>query len=350
MPEFRQNLATREWVIIAHERRLRPEDFKPPLRGPREPIPHRRADCPFCPGNESETPPEILRRPGPEGWSLRVVPNKYAALDGNDEPRRRHQGRFRRAGGYGVAEVIIESPRHDLFAAAMHDEEITRVVEAYIERAAAVERISGINLVTLFRNFGPLAGTSLEHPHSQLIATPIVPPHVRDPLQKALDYYDNEGTCVFCDILAEELAQEARIIEANEHFVAFCPFASRSPYEVRIYPRRHNASLTMVRSGEARAFARILRRTLARLRTCLAAPNYNYLVRSAPVGDEDARHYHWYTLIIPKVTTPAGFEIGTGIYINVVPPEDAAAHLRSCDPEECRAHREPAAAGDGGER
>jgi UDPglucose--hexose-1-phosphate uridylyltransferase len=262
---------------------------------------------------------------------VRVVPNKFAALAENEDPVRTPVGRFLRAGGYGVAEVVIESPRHDLTLATMTPPDVERVVEAWLTRCRAIAAMPQINLVTLFRNYGPLAGTSLEHPHSQIIATPIVPPHVRDPINQALAYYDQTGRCVFCTILEEELSQGERIVEETEHFVAFCPFASRTPYETRIYPKRHAASFNNITAEETRDFAHVLRRTLRRIRLCLGNPNYNLLIRSAPVGDETARFYHWYFLVIPRVTTPAGFEMGTGIYINVTPPEMAASDLKETD-------------------
>ena len=327
MSEFRQNLTTREWVIVARERAKRPEDFRRESK-PAKPLPRRRENCPFCPGNEEQTGEArfVVEKNG--RWAVRVVRNKYAALAEETDPTRTWEGRFLKAGGYGVAEVVIESPRHDLTLATMEEEDVVNVVRAYRRRAREISSRPGINLVTIFRNQGERAGTSLAHPHSQIIATPIVPPHVRGPIQEALSYFDQTGRCVFCSTLEEELADGSRIVEADDAFVAFCPYASRTPYETRIYPRRHAASFTQITDEEVVAFARILRRTVRRVARALGSPDYNFLIRSAPVGDENARSYHWYFVLIPKVTTPAGFEIGTGIYINVTPPEEAAAELR----------------------
>ncbi|MBU1700051.1 MAG: DUF4931 domain-containing protein [Candidatus Eisenbacteria bacterium] len=339
MPEFRQNLATREWVIIARESSLKPEDFTPPLRGPQDPIPHRRSDCPFCPGNEAATPTSVFTLSTNDHWSLRVVPNKFAALSEAQDHTAINEGCFLKAGGYGIAEVVIETPRHDLTIASMEDSEVARIVQAYKTRALSMEAKPDIRLVTIFRNYGPLAGTSIEHPHSQLIATPIVPPHVDDPIQKAREYFRDNKHCVFCAILEEELSQSVRILDQNEHFVAFCPFASHTPFETRIYPKRHAPSFTLISEDEVTAFARILQRTMARIHLCLGVPNYNYLIRSAPAGNGDADEYHWYFVVLPRITTPAGFEIGTGIFVNSVPPEMAAAYLRDCDPEAARFQR-----------
>jgi UDPglucose--hexose-1-phosphate uridylyltransferase len=158
-------------------------------------------------------------------------------------------------------------------------------------------------------------------------------------MQKARQYHQTERRCVFCAILEEELEQSVRILEQNEHFVAFCPYASHTPFETRIYPKRHLASFTGISGEETAAFAAILRRTMARIHLCLGVPNYNYLIRSAPVGDGSHEYYHWYFVVLPRVTTPAGFEIGTGIFVNSIPPESAAAYLGDCDPDAARIHR-----------
>ncbi len=332
MPEFRQNLATREWVIVSRERAKRPEEFQ--TRSPRPTPPPFSETCPFCPGHEDRTPPPSLVFPEAGPWSIRVVPNRFAALLPAMSPDRHRLGRYLFAEGYGIAEVLIESPRHDLTGATLSDEALGDVVDALAERYMAIARRPAINLITIFRNHGPLAGTSLEHPHSQIIATPIVPPHVQDPVNNARAYYNNEGRCVFCDILAEEADQRVRIIEETERFLCFVPFAARSPFETRIYPKRHWGSFGGTTDQERRELGGILRRTLGRIHRALQNPDYNFIIRSSPIGDEDARYYHWYVVIVPKVTIPAGFELGTGIYINTSVPEDCAAVLRQTEPIE----------------
>jgi UDPglucose--hexose-1-phosphate uridylyltransferase len=183
-------------------------------------------------------------------------------------------------------------------------------------------------LVTIFRNHGLRAGTSLEHAHAQLIATPIIPPHVRNPIKHAVLYHDTNGTCVYCDMLAEELRLKERIVLENDYFVAFAPFASRTPFEMRIIPKTHRASFGEICGEELPDLACFLQNVLARIYWGLNNPDYNLVIRSAPVGDEDVKYYHWYMVIIPKLTTPAGFEIGTGIYINVIYPEECARFLK----------------------
>jgi UDPglucose--hexose-1-phosphate uridylyltransferase len=257
-----------------------------------------------------------------------VVPNKFAALRPDLATTRTRIGLFMGAKGFGIAEVVIESPQHDRHPALMNIEEVAQFIRAYRERYMVISKKGDINLVNIFRNHGIKAGTSLEHPHSQIIATPIVPPHVRYPLEQALQHYDDTGRCVYCEMVEEELKQKERLIIDADHFIAFCPYAARTPFETRIYPKRHMSVFSDISDYEIEELAWVLRNTLLKLHICLGNPDYNYVIRSAPVGEEYARYLHWYMVIIPKISTQAGFEIGTGIYINVVPPEDSARYLR----------------------
>jgi UDPglucose--hexose-1-phosphate uridylyltransferase len=264
-------------------------------------------------------------------WQVRVVPNRFAALQPNLATTRSSVGRFLSAKGFGIAEVVIESPKHNLTIATMDIKELGNVLLAYRARLREISKNDKINLITIFRNHGPLAGTSLEHPHSQIIATPIVPPHVRYPMEQAVLHFDKHGTCVYCDMVREEIDQQERVIAQTDYFVAFCPYAARSPFECRIYPKRHTASYSSIDGEEIMELAALLRELLARIDIGLNNPDYNYVLRSSPVGDEDTRHLHWYMVIIPKITIPAGFEIGSGIYINTVSPEDSARFLREVE-------------------
>lgn len=320
-------MATKEWVIIATERAKRPEDF---LKGreKRPELPEHSPTCPFCPGNEEKTPPSVLTIEEGSAWKLRVVPNKFAAVQPQYSTERERVGRFLKADGFGIAEVIIETPIHNTTIATMEIPDVQRVLDVYKSRQVAISQDSRINMITIFRNHGSKAGTSLEHPHSQIIATPIVPPHVRNPLTQAVLAFDSFGSCIFCDMIAEELKQQERIILETEHFVAFCPFASRSPFEARILPKRHNSSFSTISDAEIADLAYVLRTLLRKIYIGLDNPDYNYIVRSAPTTDEDARYYHWYILAVLKLTTPAGFEIGSGIYINTTFPEQCAAFLK----------------------
>ncbi len=327
MSEFRQNFITKEWVIIATERARRPDQFVE-RRAERPPLPDHDPSCPFCPGNESLTGEETYRVEG-ASWSVRAVRNKFAPLDPRSQTQREYAGKFLSSGGFGIAEVIIESPLHNRTLAMMAPREAEAILRAMLARYQSLAAVPNISLITLFKNHGARAGTSLEHAHAQIIATPIIPPHVRDPFQKAMLHFDTFGICGYCEMLEEEIRQERRIVHANRSFVVSCPFASRTPFEVRIIPRRHAASFAWIAAEELEDFAEALSVTLRKLNGALDSPDYNFIIRSSPIGDEDVRYLHWYFLLIPKITTPAGFELGTGIYINTAYPEECAEYLRS---------------------
>lgn len=327
MPEFRQNMVSKEWVIIATERAKRPDNFVQ-KKEPRDPLPQYKEDCPFCPGNESMTPPSVFSIENNGGWSLRVVPNKFAALRSDLTTERRHEGRFLKVGGFGIAEVVIESPFHNRTIATMEPKEVKNTVFAYRERGLYISKMKNLELTTIFRNYGEKAGTSLEHPHSQIIATPIVPPYVRNPLYQSQLACDTYGDCIYCGMLEEEKDQNVRLVSESEYFLVICPFASRSPFETRIYPKIHRSSFNTISDTELEDFASVLQETLKRLYIGLNDPDYNYIIRSAPIEDSDVKYHHWYVVIVPKLTTPAGFEIGTGIYINTTLPEECAQFLR----------------------
>ncbi len=333
MSEFRQNMATKEWVIVAGEREGRPHDFKAEAERNGE-APRHREDCPFCTGNEDETGEELLRIGEGKDWRIRAVRNRFSALHPDHSVTRRSQGLFLKSDSYGDAEVIIESPRHNATLATLTTQELEEVIGAYRLRIAVISAMPNIAIVMLFRNYGARAGTSLAHPHTQIIASPIIPPHIRDPFQKAALHYDSYGSCVYCDMVEEERRQVDRMVYENEHYAVFCPFAARTPYELRIYPKRHNASFFWSGEHEIPALADALSRTLRGMHALLGNPSYNLLLRTAPVGDEDVRYLHWYFVIVPRMSTPAGFEMGSGIYINSVPPESSAAELRQALPRD----------------
>ena len=327
LPEFRQNMATKEWVIISPNRGKRPSDFIKESEKNEQP-PHFKEDCPFCPGNEDRTPEAVYRSPEEGSWQIRVVPNKFAALQPDLATTRSYTGSFLAAKGFGIAEVVIESPEHHKTIALMQMNEVSAVLAAYRQRYNAIAGNEDINLITIFRNHGYRAGTSLEHPHSQIIATPIVPPHVRYPIEQSIQHYDQLGSCVYCDMIEEERRQKERLIIDTDHFLAVCPFAARTPFETRVYPKRHMPCFSSINNEEIEELAWVLRNLLLKIYKCLGNPDYYYVIRSAPIGDEDTRYLHWYMVIIPRITTPAGFEIGSGIYINNVAPEDSARYLR----------------------
>jgi UDPglucose--hexose-1-phosphate uridylyltransferase len=213
----------------------------------------------------------------------------------------------------------------------MSDEQVGNIIRCYRSRYVDVAADPRITHVTIFKNHGEAAGTSLEHPHSQLIATPVISHQVRDRMYEALRHYDEYGECIFCAMLDEELHAKARLVEVTEHFVALEPFASPTPFVTHIFPRRHMASFGDVSEVEMEDLGRVLRKVLAKLYFGLHDPDFNYTIRSAPAENRGVMYYHWYLSVIPRLTRVAGFELGSGMFINTVLPEDAAGFLRNVE-------------------
>jgi UDPglucose--hexose-1-phosphate uridylyltransferase len=330
MPELRQNFATKEWVIIATERAKRPEEMasRRPERNAAAFVP----TCPFCPGNEDKTPPEVLRIPaggGHDPWQVRVIPNKFAALSRDVQPGRTIHRTRRTIQGFGVHDVIVETPSHSLSIAHMPDSEVANILRCYRARHQELSLDPRIEHITIFKNHGVDAGTSLEHPHSQLVASPVISYQVRQRVHEALRHYDEYGECITCQNIEEELEDKVRIVMATEHFVALELFASYSPFCTHIYPRRHMASFGDISAAEINDLARTLRTVLAKLHTGLNDPDYNFTIRSAPAECVGVKYFHWYLSVIPRLTRVAGFELGSGMFINTVLPEAAAEFLRN---------------------
>lgn len=330
MSEYRQSPTSGQWVIVATERSRRPEDFVRPEEGnPRANLPAHSDSCPFCRGGDVENATPSVEKLGPDGlWKIRVVPNRFASVGSAVPPAELPRGKFVAAVGYGHADVVVETPRHDGNPALFSDEELADVVLACRERFRQLRKDPAVKVVNVFRNHGPRAGASLVHPHAQIIATSVVPPHISDQVRKAEEHWRAKGSCVYCDALAEELAQRERIVAESEGFVAWCPFASRTPFETRVQPRRHEALFGDMTDGECADFAKVLRKALRAIRDALGDPDYNIIVRSACLDQAGVPFYHWYAVIIPKLSRAAGMEIGTGIYVNTIAPEEAARVLR----------------------
>jgi len=335
MPELRQDPASREWIVFSTERAKRPDQFRTVTV--REPRPAYSESCPFCGGNESQTPPEKFAfradsKPNGPGWVVRVVPNKFAALVPRGDLTRRHEsGFFRKADGVGHHEVIIETPRHDLDLATMEADQIEHVILAYRQRYNQLKKDPRVEAVIIFRNHGKGAGTSLIHAHSQLIATPVVPNLIRERFEAASNYYDDTGRCLHAEILEKELEVGSRVVDENDAFAAFHPFASHQPFETWIMPKAVRASFGSIRDDESRHFASILRRALYRLHEGLDDPDFNYVIHTASVRDENQPYYGWHLQIVPRIMTPAGFEIGSGMTINTSLPEQTAAYIREIE-------------------
>lgn len=334
MSELRLDLATGEWVIIATDRARRPHEFRRVDTVGETP----RETCPFCPGREALTPGELYREPEDGPWSVRVVPNKFPALSPGTEEAppvpSDPAGMFLRRPGKGHHEVIIESPDHGARLASMSCEAIAAVLRAYRARYQALRREpDDAQLIIIFKNSGEEAGTSLSHPHSQLVATPIVPLWIQTKHAMARRYWDANRRCLYCDLLDAELAGKERVLLETEAFGVFQPFASRLPFETWIMPKRHTPSFGDIRDDELLELAQILRATFRLLARGLGPFPYNYVIYSAPAGEEDRRFYLWHLEILPRLTMIAGFEMGSRIFINTAAPEVTAAYLRSLAPE-----------------
>jgi UDPglucose--hexose-1-phosphate uridylyltransferase len=329
--ELRRDPITGRWVIIAPERGRRPS-------GPRPAPKTHDGPCPFCPGNERSTPPEITARRAPgtrpdaPGWTTRVTPNKFPALrlaPGSKGAAEETRGDlYERMNGIGAHEVIIDSTEHDAELSELPLERVEQVLSVYQERARALGADPRVRYVLVFKNHGASAGASQEHGHSQVLATPILPNVVEEELSGSRRRFEATGCCAFCEMIATERESAERVVGEDEAFVVLAPYASRFPYETWILPRRHASSFERASAEEIRALARALRSTLRAQSALLEHPDYNFLIHSAPCREFELPWYHWHLEIVPKLAGASGFEWGTGAYINATPPEEAARRLR----------------------
>lgn len=341
MALIRQDPTTKEWVIVAASRAGRPHEPVAPAQPAA--APSREGSCPFCPGNEAATPPETFRIPDARGtgWTVRVVPNKFAALSAAGELGRREAGPlFREMEGVGYHEVIVETPDHDRPTPLLEADELEQVLAAYQARYRALREDPRVKCIIIFKNHGRRAGTSLTHPHSQLVATPVAPMQIRRKYEVAIGHYDDTGRCLYGDLADAEVRAGARLVLQSERFVVFHPFASRVPFETWILPRRHQSSFGRASREDLADLARVLKRSLMALYTALGNPDFNYIVHSAPPEDENKPYYLWHIQIVPRQTAIAGFELGSGIFITTMLPEASAAVMREMIAEGDRVRRQ----------
>ena len=328
LPELRKDPVTESWVIIATDRARRPSDFSREtveLKTPRI--------CPFCPGLETKTPPEVYAvrdsgGPNQPGWTLRVVPNKFPVLGIEGELGRSGDGIFDRMEGIGAHEVVIESPVHSEAFAEMSDFQVERVLKAFRERILDLKRDRRLRYILIFKNHGAAAGATLEHPHSQLIALPVVPKRVQEEIEGSRNYFNYKERCIFCDIIRQESKDAVRVVTETDRFVVIEPYAARFPFETCILPRRHQSHFEEMEASQIQNLAWVLKSTLKKLDKVLEKPPYNFVIHTAPVQESPNDYYHWHIEIMPKLTKVAGFEWGTGFYINPTPPEESAKFLR----------------------
>jgi UDPglucose--hexose-1-phosphate uridylyltransferase len=338
LPELRKDPIVGRWVIISTDRAKRPTDFV------REEMRMRGGFCPFCYGNEAKTPPEILAfRPNSNGvpaqkdspgWTVRVVPNKFPALGIEGNLNRQAEGMFDKMNGIGAHEVIIETPEHTQTLATMPAKRIEDVLWAFRDRILDLKQDKRFKYILIFKNHGEAAGASLEHSHSQLIALPILPRRVIEELEGAKQYFIYKERCVFCDAIRQELDTGIRVVAENESFVTLAPYAPRFPFETWILPKRHESAFENSSSQMFRDLSYALKILLTKAERVLDNPAYNMIIHTSPVQEPEQEHYHWHIEFMPKLTKTAGFEWGTGFYINPTPPEEAAKFLREANVEE----------------
>ena len=329
MGELRRDPVVGRWVIVDTDHPKKPADFQYEQYIPSGGL------CPFCYGNEFMTPPEIscFRDPGTgantPGWQVRVVANKFPALQIEGELDRRGLGIYDMSNGIGAHEVLIESPYHNKDIPELLIPEIESYLKMCCVRAADLKRDSRFKYIMIFRNYGAAAGASLEHPHTQLVALPMVPKNALEEIHGAKDYYNYRERCIFCDIIRQEIQDKARVILENKYFISFCPFVSRFPFGIMIMPKQHSGYFCHISGDEVLELAQILKDTLAKLKKVFINLSYNYIIHSAPInGEADVEYYHWHLEIMPKLTQVAGFEWGTGFYLDPTSPELAAQYLK----------------------
>lgn len=329
MSFLRYDVTLKDWVIFAPERARRPHEGNAASLGSVRVGPG--SVCPFCAGNESLAPQEIfaLREIVGGPWSVRVIPNKFPALRVEENPAKwGERGLLREMAGCGAHEVLVESPDHDKFLGHQPILQVERVLRTLQARMNDLMQDTRLQAVILFKNHGEKAGTSLAHPHWQVIATPVVPHLLRQKHAVATEYFDATGRCLYCAVLEQELEDGSRVLAANDHFAAVLPYAARAPFETWIFPRRHESSFGRVAPAEFRPLAELLKEVLARVHAGLGNPDFNLVINTVARGDEGKRYFLWHLQLVPRLATPAGFEMGSGMSINTILPEEGARFLR----------------------
>ena len=329
MGELRRDPVVGRWVIVDTDHPGQSNGFEKEDHTPKQ-----EAKCQFCYGRENQTPPEIEAarpkdsKPNSPGWSVRVIPNKFPALQIEGELNKRGIGIFDMSNGVGAHEIVIETPDHRKVMADFTNEELLEVIKKFKSRYVSLSHDKRLKYILIFKNFGESAGASMEHGHSQIIALPMVPKYVLEELEGAEHYFEYRGRCVFCDMINQEYQDKDRIVTENKDFISFCPFAPRFPFESWIIPKEHSAHLEDISDEKLYNLAGILKEMLYRLKVTLSNPSYNFFLHLAPLHYEHNESYHWHIEIIPKLTQIAGFEWGTGFYIVSTPPDVAAKQLR----------------------
>jgi UDPglucose--hexose-1-phosphate uridylyltransferase len=339
-----------ESVLVSTARGMRPRKAEERVeRDTRE----RVETCPFCRGNEDKTPPTIKAYPSARDWQIRIVENLYPVLGDDRQQSNIAFGLQQVIDGYGRHEVVIDHPNHGIRLHEMSREHLGSLFQTYQERMAEMYAADPrLRYVLVFKNYGPAAGASIAHTHSQIIATPVVPENVQGEVFHSRNHFRKFNQCVFCSLIDEALTFEATIydrqsghvrrkinvgqyvVERGERFIAIKPFASRYEWEVHILPLRHEADFLRATREDLADFAQVLRRTMARLDRVIGGAQYNFFLHSLPHGDEykDCEpSYHWHLEVCPRTSIPTGFELGSGLFVSTISPERAAEQLRAVE-------------------
>lgn len=328
--QLRQDIVTGDWVVIATGRAKRPEDFSKA-----EYSTHKIAsdtdidDCLFCDPIKSEQEKDVLIYSKSDGeWTLRVFPNKYPAFSRGKVPKSLEEGPYFAMTGTGYHEVITTRD-HFKHIADLEVIEVAEIIDAFQDRYLDLMRKKSVNYITIFHNFGKEAGASIAHPHSQLMAIPVISPYVKQELDGAELYFKSLRKCVYCEMVEYEGNNRKRIVSENDNFIAFCPFASRSAFEIWIMPKKHNPYFERITDEDKIQLAQVLKDSLRAIKGTINNPPYNFYIHTSPCDGKDYRRYHWHIEILPHTSTWAGFELETGIEISMIQPEEAAEALRN---------------------
>jgi UDPglucose--hexose-1-phosphate uridylyltransferase len=321
MAQFRKDPFGPAWVLISPERGLEASDFGSAAS--------RSENCALCPGGDAGSELRALRpstsATNAPDWRLRVVRHPSALLD--DKPfELRGEGLFIDAPGSGYQEVIVEHSEHGMRLEEMSAEHLLELLKLYRERAQLLGAKPGVKHVQITRNVGKAAGAAYDHPHAQLLALPVPNRWVEEERQAAQEYFARERRCLFCDVIAAERAKRERLVSHNQAFVALAPYAAKTPFETWILPTVHASGFTETAVNTLPALGALLQAVLRAMNTALNVPPYNMIVHMLPLGDDES--YHWHLELLPRLTRQAGFDWGSGLYINPTPPEDAARFLR----------------------
>jgi UDPglucose--hexose-1-phosphate uridylyltransferase len=331
MSLYRKNVITNDWVIFAPGRAKRPVEYKAGevnlFEALKDRLPYKK-DCPFCRGNENPEDKLVMESPGPDGWQIRILENKFASVDRNLFPEKKRKGLFKEMEGFGIHDVIIDHPSHNTILALMKEEEIFLLLKTYLARYQQIQSDERIEHVVIFKNQGFSAGGSLEHSHSQIYGLPLVPFETQTRLHEVRKYYEYNDTCLMCNILESELGLKERIIAENECFLALSPFAALSPYHIWIVPKKHSPSFAVVSEPELIGLSQIMKKIFYKLFFGLSNPDFNYVFQSLACADREQDYFHWYISIIPQLKRRGGIEYAGGLFVNTVLPEKAAEDLR----------------------